>query len=110
MAHALVFLASSTTSRILNNLVDLRGRRPRPREHFRVDYSNSFAHPLQFPFESGYDFDDALRPNRLKRVDNFWWKDAQSLPLPPPTVRVPLDLRLRCENGRLVKSLNSSVI
>ena len=42
-------------------------------------------------------------------MDNFWYKDTLLPPLPPPTVRVLLDLRLRCENGRTAASLNISL-
>ena len=43
-------------------------------------------------------------------MDNFWYKDTLLPPLPPPTVRVLLDLRLRCENGRTALSLSISNI
>ena len=43
-------------------------------------------------------------------MDNFWYKDSQLPPLPPPTVRDLLDPRLRCENGRTAKDLSISII
>ena len=62
---------------------------------------------LRFEEETYGDFDDALRPNRLKQGAEIWYRVAQGLHLSPPTVRFLLDLRLRCENDRTAKGLRS---
>ena len=60
---------------------------------------------LRFEEETYGDFDDALRPNRLKQGVEIWYKVAQGLHLSPPTVRFLLDLRLRGEIDHTAKGL-----
>ena len=72
--------------------------------------SNSFRH-LPTPrgdHPSNINFHDALRPNRLRYLRKIWHRDAQAPPLPPPTVRVLLDLRYRAFFHRVADGLRSS--